>query len=52
MFNETCSEVHIGENLSDVFLIHNGQKQEGALLSMFFIFALQYAIRNVGKKEK
>jgi hypothetical protein len=44
---ETCSEVRIGNHLSDTFLIQNGLKQGGALLPLLFNFDLNYAIRNI-----
>jgi hypothetical protein len=44
--SETCSRVQVGKYLSDMFPIRNGLKQ-GAVLPLFFNFALQYAIRRV-----
>jgi hypothetical protein len=37
----------VGKNVSDVFPIQNGLKQQDALLSLLFNFALEYAIRKV-----
>jgi hypothetical protein len=45
--NEMCSKVCIGKHLSDNFPIQNGLKQGGALSSLLFNFALEYAIRKV-----
>ena len=45
--NETYSRVWVGQHLSDKFPIMNGLKQGDALLSLFFNFALEYAIRTV-----
>jgi hypothetical protein len=45
--NETYSTVRIDKYLSDTFSIQNGLKQGDALLSLLFIFALEYAIRKV-----
>ena len=42
--NEMCGRVRVGKNLSDVFPIRNGLKQD-ALSSLLFNFALEYAIR-------
>ena len=44
---ETYSRVQVGKNLSDMFPIRNGLKQEYALLPLLYNFALQYAIRKV-----
>jgi hypothetical protein len=44
---ETCSRVRVGKKLSDVFPIRNGLRQGDALSPLFFIFALEYAIRRV-----
>jgi hypothetical protein len=38
--SEYCSEVHMGENLSDPFHIQNGLKQGDALSPLLFNFAL------------
>jgi len=43
---ETYSRVRVGKNLSDVFPIRNGFKQDD-LSPLLFNFALQYAIRRV-----
>jgi hypothetical protein len=45
--NETYSKVRIGEHLSDSFPIQNGLKQGDAISTLFFNFALEYAIRKV-----
>jgi hypothetical protein len=45
--NETCSKVHLGKHLSDIFPIKNVLKQEDALSALLFSFALEYAIRIV-----
>jgi hypothetical protein len=45
--NETYSEVHIGKNLSDSFLIKNGLKQGDASAPLLFNCALEYVVRNV-----
>jgi hypothetical protein len=37
--------------LSDKFIIQNGLKQRDALLPLLFNFALEYAIRNVQRKQ-
>ena len=44
---ETCIRIRVGKNLSDVFPIRNGLTQGDVLLSLFFNFALKYAIRRV-----
>ena len=44
---ETYSRVWAGKNLSDMFPIKNGLKQEDALSSLLFNFALVYVIRRV-----
>ena len=44
---ETYSRVRVGKNLPDMFPIRNGLKQGDALSSLFFNFALVYAIRRV-----
>ena len=45
--NETFSRVRVGMNLSDVFPIRNGLKQEDALSPLLFNMALDYALRRV-----
>jgi len=45
--NEKNSRVLSSKHLSDVFHIKNGWKQGGALSSILFNFALEYAIRKV-----
>jgi len=42
---ETYSRVRVGKNLSDMFPIRNGLKQEDALSPLHFNFALDYVIR-------
>ena len=44
---ETYSRVRVGKNLSDMFPVRNGLKQEDALSPLLFNFALEYAIRRV-----
>ena len=43
---ETYNRVWVGKNLSDIFPIRNGLKQD-ALYSFLFNFALEYAIRSI-----
>jgi hypothetical protein len=45
--NEVYSKVRIGKHLSDSSPIQNGLKQEDALSSQLFNFALEYAIRKM-----
>jgi hypothetical protein len=45
--NETYGRVWVGKHLSDMFPIKNGLKQEYALSSLLFNFALEYANRKV-----
>jgi hypothetical protein len=49
--NETCSRVHAGKLLSDIFITKNGLKQGDALLPLLFKFALEYAIRRALKNQ-
>ena len=42
--SETYSRVRAGENLSDMFPIRNGLKQEDVLSPLLFNFALDYVI--------
>jgi hypothetical protein len=51
LLNETCSDTHIGENLSDSFLIQNGLKQGDILSSLFFTFALWCAITEMEESK-
>jgi hypothetical protein len=44
---ETYNTVRVDKNLSDTFPIRNGLKQGEALLSLFFNFTLDNAIRRV-----
>jgi len=44
---ETYCRVRVGKNLSDMFPIRNGLKQGGALSSLLFNIALEYAIGRV-----
>jgi hypothetical protein len=44
---EAYSRARIGKNLSDVFAIRNGLKQEDSLSPLLFNFALEYATRRV-----
>ena len=44
--NETYSRVSVGKHLYDILHIMSGRRQD-ALSSLFFNFALEYAIRRV-----
>jgi hypothetical protein len=44
---ETYSRLQVGNNLSDMFPIKSGVKQEDALLPLLLNFSLKYAIRRV-----
>jgi hypothetical protein len=46
-----CSKVHIGDYLSDNFLMQNGLKQRDALLPLLFNLGLEYAIRTGQKTQ-
>jgi hypothetical protein len=48
----TCSKTQTGKNVSHVFPIQNGLKQGDALLSLIFIFALEYSIRKIQETQK
>ena len=45
--NETCSKVWVDKNLSDMFPVRNGLKQDDTVSPLLFNFALEYAIRRV-----
>ena len=42
---EPYKRVRVGKHLYDMFSIKNGLKKGGALLTLLFNFALEYAIR-------
>ena len=44
---KTYSRVRVGKNLSNMFPVRNGPKQEDDLSPLLFNFALEYAIRRV-----
>jgi hypothetical protein len=48
---EQYIKVHIGKHVSDNFPIQNGLKQRDSLTSLFFNFAIEYAIRKVQEKQ-
>jgi hypothetical protein len=45
--DETCSDVHTGKHLSDMFTIQNSLNRGDALSPLFLNFSLEYAIRKV-----
>jgi len=45
--NKTCSRVHVGKHLSDLFTFRNDLKQGDALTALVFNFDLEHAIRRV-----
>jgi hypothetical protein len=51
-FNENYNIIHIGKYLCDIFSIQNDVKQENALLSFVFNFAVDYIIRKVQDNEQ
>jgi hypothetical protein len=50
--NETYIKVCIHKHLSDAFPINDGLKQGDTLSPLLFKFPLEYAIREVPKKER
>ena len=48
---ETYIRVRVGKNLSDMFPIRNGLKQEDVLIPFLFSFTLEYVIRRVQVKQ-
>jgi hypothetical protein len=49
--NKNYSKIRIGKHLSDTFPIQNNLNQEDALFPMLFIFASEYAIKNVQENQ-
>jgi hypothetical protein len=49
--NETYSKVHVGELMSDKFLIQNGLKQGDVLSPLLFSFGSEYAVSKVQENE-
>jgi hypothetical protein len=45
--HETCSKVCIGKQMSGMYPIQNGLKQEDAISLLLFNFASEYATRKV-----
>jgi hypothetical protein len=49
--NETCSKIHVGKHMSDIFPIQNGLKQGDALAPLLFNCPLDCAIRRVEENQ-